>query len=152
MHEFFKKRHSVRKFKREGIKQEDLKEILEAADSAPSAGNLKAREIIIVEDQETKNQVAKFAMGQNFIAEAPLVLVFFSVPMRSAQKYSQRGKNLYSLQDATIAASFAWLQAVILDISACWVGAFDEEKVKEILNVKKDWRPIAILPLGYSRE
>jgi len=150
MHEIFKKRHSVRSFQDREVEPEKLEEILEALESAPSAGNLKARELIVVRDEETKKKLAKAALGQDFVAQAPIVLVFFAVPWRSAEKYGQRGENLYALQDATIAASFAWLQAVALNLSACWVGAFDEEEVKEILNIKDDWQPICIMPLGYK--
>lgn len=151
MDEVFKKRHSVRSFQDREIEREKLKEILEAAESAPSAGNLKARKIIVVEDSDLKQKLVKAALDQDFIGEAPVVLVFFALLSVSAKKYGERGRNLYALQDATIAASFAWLQAVMLVIDGCWVGAFDEEKVKEILNAKEDQRPIAILPLGYSK-
>lgn len=150
MDEVFKKRHSTRSFSEKEIEPEKLKEILEAAHSSPSAGNLKAREIIVIKDKAIKEKLAEAAFGQDFIAEAPVVLVFFSVPSRSAQKYGERGKNLYALQDATISASFAWLQAVMLDLSGCWVGAFDEQKVKKVLAIKEDWLAIALLALGYS--
>lgn len=139
-------------FQKKEVEAEKLEEILATADSAPSAGNLKAREIIVVKDVETKKKLAEAAFGQDFFASAPLVLVFFSVPSRSAGKYGERGRELYCLQDATIAASFAWLQAVMLGLSCCWVGAFEEDRVNEILKVKEDWRPIALLPLGYSAE
>lgn len=142
----------MRNFRKKEVEPRKLKEILEAANSAPSAGHLKAREIIVVEKEEIKKKLAEAALNQDFIAEAPVALVFFAVPSRSAKKYGDRGKNLYALQDATIAASFAWLQAVILDLSACWVGAFEEKKVNEIFEIKEDWRPIAIMPIGYSNK
>ena len=150
MDEVFQNRHSVRSFQNKEIKEGELKEILKAAESAPSAGNLKARKIAVVEDLDLKQKLAEAALGQDFIGEAPVVLVFFALPLVSAQKYRERGKNLYAIQDATIATSFAWLQAVMLGIDGCWVGAFNEEKVKGILNAKEDERPIAILPLGYK--
>lgn len=152
MHEIFKKRHSVRNFRNKEIEDKKLKEILEAANSAPSAGDLKAREIVVVKDLETKKALVGAALGQNFIAEASMVLVFFAIPEKSGKKYGERGRNLYSIQDATISVSFAWLQAVDLGLSACWVGAFDEEEVKKILKVSSDRHPIAILPIGYSAE
>lgn len=152
MLEIFKKRYSVRSFKSNEVEPRKLEEILEVANSAPSAGNLKAREIVVVKDLETKKGLVKAASGQDFIAEAPIVLVFFALPEKSAQEYKERGRKLYAIQDATISASFAWLQAVDLGLSCCWVGAFDEEEVKEILKVSQDWRPIAILPIGYSAE
>ena len=152
MLELFKKRHSVRSFKSNEVGLRTLEEILEAANSAPSAGNLKAREIKVVKDLETKKALARAALGQDFIAEASIVLVFFALSKKSGRKYGERGRNLYSIQDATISASFAWLQAVNLGLSACWVGAFDDEEVKEILKTPSNWQPIAILPLGYSAE
>jgi nitroreductase len=152
MLEILKKRHSVRSFQSREVEDEKIKEILEAGNSAPSAGNLKAREIVVVKDLETKKALAKAALGQDFIVEAPIVLVFFALPDQSGKKYGERGRNLYSIQDATISASFAWLQVVDLGLSACWVGAFDDEKVKEVLKVSPDWHPIAILPIGYSAE
>ena len=152
LNDVFKRRHSVRNFLKREVETEKLEEILETVNSAPSAGNLKAREIIVVKEPEIKKKLAKAAYGQDFLAMAPVVLVFFSAPSRSARKYGKRGKDLYSLQDATISASFAWLQAVMLGLSCCWVGAFEESQVKDILGIKGDWRPVALLPLGYSAE
>lgn len=151
MDEVFKKRHSVREFQKKEIKNNHLKEILEAAESAPSAGNLKARKIVIVKDWKLKEKLTEASLTQEFIKEAPIVLVFCALPLVSAMKYGSRGKDLYAIQDATISASFAWLQAVMLGIAACWVGAFNDEKVKEVLGLKKDEKPIAILPFGYEK-
>lgn len=151
MNEVFEKRHSVRSFQGREIEKEKLKEILEAAESAPSAGNLKARKIVAVENLALKEKLAKAALNQNFICEAPIVLIFFALPLVSGQKYGERGRELFAIQDATIAASFAWLQAVMLGMDACWVGAFDEDEVREILGAQKDEKPIAILPIGYKK-
>ncbi len=149
MDAIFKKRHSVRSFHPTEVSSNDLDEILAAAGSAPSAGNLKAREVVVVINDALKRRLVMAAHHQEFIFEAPVVLVFFAVPRRSAEKYGGRGEVLYSIQDATIAASFAWLQAVILGLGACWVGAFDDEEVQEALSVDRNWRPVAIMPIGY---
>lgn len=118
MHELFKKRKSTRAYKPDLVEKEKLTKILEAANSAPSAGNLKARKIIVVGNQETKKRLAKAAFRQNFVAEAPVVLIFVALPEVSVEKYDERGRGLYAVQDATIAASFAWLQAVDLGLSS----------------------------------
>ncbi len=152
MDTIFKKRHSIRSFLPTEVSSNDLDEILEAAASAPSAGNLMAREIVTVINDALKRRLVSAAHHQEFIFEAPVVLVFFAGPGRSAEKYGGRGEGLYSIQDATIAASFAWLQAVILGLGAGWVGAFDDEEVKEALDVDKSWRPVAIMPVGYPAE
>lgn len=151
MLEVFKKRHSVRSFQKKEVSPEQMEEILKAFDSAPSAGNLKAREVMIIKDQKTKAQLASAAYSQDFIKEAPLVLVIFALPEKSALKYGERGYSLYALEDATIAGAFAWLEAVNQGLSACWVGAFDEEKVRKILQKPPAFRPIVIMPLGYEK-
>ena len=151
MHEIFKKRHSTRSFIDREVEEEKLAEILEAVDSSPSAGNLKAREIIVVKEKQVKNKLVSACRGQAFVAEAGVILVFCAVSSRSGARYGERGKNLYALQDATIAVCFAWLQAVALGLAGCWVGAFNENEVREILKINNDWRPIALLPIGYAK-
>ncbi|MCJ7720579.1 MAG: nitroreductase family protein, partial [Candidatus Hadarchaeum sp.] len=70
-----KGRRSVRAFKRDVIKNDDLKNILEAARWAPSAGNRQPLEVIVVRDEATKQRLAQAARGQDFIIDAPVVLV-----------------------------------------------------------------------------
>ena len=128
-----------------------LKQIFEAANMAPSAGNLQAYQVRVVRDQSKKNALAKAAHGQDFLAQAPICLVFCADPNRSAAKYGKRGSELYSIQDATIAATFAMLATVDLGLATVWVGDFDEKKVQQAVGVKSI-RPVSILPLGYSAE
>ena len=154
MNEIFKKRHSVRSFQSRKPNRRDLEAILAAADSAPSAGGLKSREMLLVADEVTRKRLVEAAHGQEFVGQAPVVIVFWAVQSRSASKYGARGRDLFALQDATIAASFAWLQAVASGLGACWVGAFDDEMVRSIFRdkIETDWRPIALLPIGYAAE
>lgn len=150
MHQIFQKRRSVRSFLKKSVEEEKIKEILEAADSAPSAGNLKAREVMVVQDEKIKKELAKAGLYQFFIAEAPLILVFLALPEQSAAKYGQRGRDLYAIQDATIAAAFACLQAAESGLASCWIGGFDEERVKKLLKIPEDRRPVCLLPVGYE--
>jgi nitroreductase len=154
MLDVFNKRRSVRSFLARKPSREQLRSILDAIESAPSAGGLKAREVFVVVEDEMKQKLVDAAYGQEFIAQAPVVLVFWAIELRSGAKYGERGRRLFSIQDATIAASFAWLQAVGSGLGACWVGAFDEDAARSIFlkDVKPDWRPIALLPIGYAAE
>ncbi len=95
--------------------------------------------------------MAKAAGNQQYIIEAPVCLVFCTDPDRSATKYGARGKELYSLQDATVAGSFAMLAAVDMGLGTVWVGDFDEEKVREVIAVKS-LRPVAMFCVGYPAE
>lgn len=147
-----KERRSVRAYKKAAIEREKLQQILEAANKAPSAGNLQAYEVYVVTSPTHKQALAQAALSQGFIAEAPVVLVFCAHPTRSEWRYKERGVKLYSLQDATIACTFAMLAATALNLSSVWVGAFTEDTVRGVIAAPQDTMPIALLPIGYAAE
>lgn len=144
-------RRSVRKFKKKDVPMEIIKEIIELGNLAPSAGNLQARDFIIVREQKIKEQLAKAAWGQYFIAEAPIALVVCSNLERIAP-YGLRGKNLYCIQDASAAVQNILLTVHSKGLSSCWIGAFSEKDVAAILSLPNYIRPVAIIPIGYADE
>ena len=150
--EVVKNRHSIRAFKDQEIEKEKLDRLLYVANSTPSAGDLQAYQIFLVRKKAQRTALVKAAYGQDFLAQAPVDLVFCIDPLRSARKYGKRGSDLYSIQDATISAAYVHLAAVDLGLGSVIVGAFDEEAVSRILNLPGNLRPIIILPLGYPDE
>jgi nitroreductase len=145
-------RRSVRAYATTPIERVKLETVLETARLAPSAGNLQAYQIAVIEKNETKSALVAAALGQQFVAEAPVVLVFCARPDRSEGKYGRRGASLYCIQDATIAACYAQLTATALGLASCWVGAFDEARVADVLALPARPRPVAIMPIGYAAE
>ncbi len=150
--EALKRRFSVRAYQPKPIDGATLQRLLEATNSAPSAGNLQAYEIVVVRDDERKRQLAKAAVEQWFIAQAPVVLVFVANPERNSWRYGRRGMELYSVQDSTIACTFAHLTAAALGLGSCWVGAFNDDAVRQVIGCPATMRPVAILPIGYPAE
>jgi nitroreductase len=147
--EAIERRRSVRAFRAGDVPASRLERILEAASRAPSAGDLQAYEVVVVEDPDRKAALARAAHGQDFVAAAPVVLVFCAHPGQSAAKYGRRGGEIYCVQDATIAAAYAQLAAGALGLATVWVGAFDEAAVAEIVGGLK---PVCVMPLGYAAE
>jgi len=145
------RRVSIRKFTNEDVDDETLNLILEAANAAPSAGNLQARDFVVVRDKERKIRLAKAALKQMFIAEAPVVVVVCANYPRSMRVYGERGK-LYAEQDATAAVENMLLAVTAFELGAVWVGAFDESEVSKILNLPEFVRPMAIVPIGHPAE
>src|SRR3990172_61730 len=96
--EVVKARHSIRAFADKPVEPEKLQAILEAVNRAPSAGNLQAYETYAVTDCTRLKALARASLGQEFVAQAPLVLVFCANPVRSAARYAQRGASLYCVQ------------------------------------------------------
>lgn len=147
-----KSRHSIRAFKKKNIEDEKIVGILDTVNSAPSAGDLQAYEIVLVKDQKQKFLLAKASFGQDFIAEAPIIFVICANIRRSSLRYGKRGSELYCINDASIAASYLQLASTALGLSSVWIGAFDEEEVAKIINSPDYIKPIAIIPVGYPDE
>ncbi|MEM4284469.1 MAG: nitroreductase family protein [Candidatus Caldarchaeum sp.] len=147
-----RERHSVRAFAERPVEPEKLQAVLEAANRAPSAGNLQAYEIYVVTRPAVLKALMRAAFEQKFVAQAPVVLVFCAHPARSASSYGERGATLYSIQDATIACAYAQLAATAVGLGSVWVGAFDEDAVRKALGVGKELVPVALLPIGYAAE
>jgi len=150
--ETVKARHSIRAFESRPVEDEKLRRIIETVNLAPSAGDLQAYEVVVVKDARRKKQLADDALGQGFVAEAPVCLVFLACPERSSRKYGRRGSELYCIQDTTIAASYAQLAATALGLASTWVGAFNEDAAAKTVKAPASKRPIIILPIGYPAE
>jgi len=150
--EAVEQRQSIRAFESRPVEEEKLRKILETANAAPSAGNLQAYEIYVVRKRQDRAALARAALHQDFVASAPVVLVFCTHPARSSGKYGARGARLYSVQDATIACAFAMLAVTSLGLASVWVGAFRDEGVREALRLSDDLQPVALLPVGYPAE
>lgn len=145
-------RRSVRRFAPDPLPADALQTILHTAQRAPSAGDLQAYCIVVAQSPQTRTRLAAAAHGQDFLAEAAVVLVFLADEGRSRRKYGARGAGLFCIQDATIAAAYAQLAASALGLGCCWVGAFDDVDVSKVLSVPAGMRPIAMLAVGYPAE
>jgi nitroreductase len=145
-------RRSIRAFKSKKVTQETVEQLLNAASWAPSAGNIQPWEFIVVQKPEIKRALAEAALDQTFIEEAPVVIVVCANKNRSSQRYGIRGKTLYCLQDTAASIQNILLTAYSLGLGTCWVGAFREEKAREILKIPQGIRPVAIIPVGYPAE
>ncbi len=150
--EAVERRRSVRTFAPRPVEEGMLHKILETANQAPSAGNLQAFEIYVVRQPAVMADLASAALGQDFLARAPLALVFCAHPDRSASRYGKRGADLYALQDATISCTFAMLAAAALGLASVWIGAFDDRRVQRVLGLDAKILPLAILAIGHDAE
>jgi nitroreductase len=153
--EFFdviQKRHSIRVFRDQPVEEDKLQRILETANLAPSSGNLQAFEIYVVTNAKKRDGLSCAALAQEYVAKAPVVLVFCTHPELTLGHYTERGTALYTVQDATIACTFAMLAATNLGLGSVWVGTFDEKVVRMIIEAPEDQVPVVILPIGYPDE
>ncbi|MEM3105864.1 MAG: nitroreductase family protein, partial [Candidatus Nitrosocaldus sp.] len=150
--ELVKRRGMVRSFKSEKVEHEKLVKILTNAVRAPSAGHLQPWEFIVVKDDSMKQRLAEAALKQMFIVEAPVVIVTCVDTERSASRYGERGRRFYSIIDGAYASLLILLTARDLGLGACFVGAYDDEKIARILELPRHVKPIGIIPIGYPAE
>jgi nitroreductase len=148
--EVIQKRRSVRKYKENPIPEEVLLRVLEAARLAPSGKNFQPWKFIIVKDKALKEKLAQASAGQFFIAKAPIIIVGCGFPDNC---YARMGRYMKSWSvDVTIALEHLILQAQEEGLGTCWIGSFEEEEVKAILNVPEEVKVLALTPLGYPDE
>jgi nitroreductase len=141
-------RRSIRAYDTRGVEEEKLIRILESARLSPSAGNRQERRFVIIKDAKTRKLLSEAAKNQSFVAEAPVVIAACSV---ESEYVMSCGQLAYPI-DTAIAVDHITLQAVEEGLGTCWIGAFDEKKVKEILNIPDNVRVVALLPLGYPAD
>jgi nitroreductase len=143
-----KERRSIRDFQKRKIPDEIVNKLIEALVWAPSAGNLQSRKFYFIKDERTRKRIAAAALNQNFIAEAPLVIVGCT-DSRISYKYGERGVHLYSIQDVALSIMGMMLVAYENKIGSCWVGAFRGDEVFNVLNMPKNLIPVAVVTVGY---
>lgn len=144
-----KTRRSIRNYSGKDIPDSILKKILDAARIAPSGNNKQPWFFIVVKDSEKKKKIAEYSCNQNFIAEAPVVIVCCGKKYPNSSEIY--GDNSY-LVDVTIAIDHLILAARNEEIGSCWVGALHPEPIKNLLNVLENIDVLMVVPLGYSKE
>ena len=144
-----KSRRSIRGFKDKDITKEQLMQLIDAAQSAPSAGNCQPWHFYVIKNKGLQAKMKENAYNQDFILTAPACIVVCTETKCNESRYGERGRDLYSIQDTAAAIQNILLCAKNMGLGSCWCGAFDEEKISGILDLKKDFRPVAIIPVGY---
>ncbi len=150
--ELVRQRRSVRRFEDRSLPPEMVDTLLEAAQWAPSGGNLQPWHFYVVEEASVREQMVDVAKGQTFVAEAPMIIVVCADPDRSAERYHERGRTLFCLQDTAAAVQNVLLAAVHLGLGACWIGLFDEEECSQVLSLPPHLRPVAMIPVGFPAQ
>ncbi len=132
-------RRSVRSYAAEPIPDEALKRILEAGRQAPSAANRQPWQFVVVRDRERRKALAEACNGQMWLADAAVLLVGVGLPSISPRWF---------LVDMGIAMQNVVVAATSFGYGTCWIGAFNEDKVKTLLDIPADLRVVAVTPIG----
>jgi len=145
VHEAIRSRSSVRQYLPAPVPEESLTKVLEAARIAPSSSNRQEWRFVVIRDEERRRRLATAANGQMWIAGAPVIIAAIGIDPRSIMTC---GIPRYAV-DLSIAITHMMLAAMEENLGTCWIGAFSQDKVREILGVSDDCMVVTIMPLGY---
>lgn len=138
-------RRSVRKYKPEPIPEGDLEKILTAAQIAPSAGNKQPWRFVVVSDSEIKKKLGEMARNQTWISDAGVIIAALAMDKNSPEIYER-----WVEKDVMIAVEHIVLAAWNLGYGTCWIGAFYEDQVKELLGIPENMTVVCLLPVGVA--
>ncbi|MEW5746207.1 MAG: nitroreductase family protein [Nitrospirota bacterium] len=155
-------RRSIRRFMEKPVEQEKLDTLLEAVRHAPSWANMQCWRFIVVKDAAVKKQLSELSYVDSFfsplgykanpakkgLAEAPVVIVACADPSQSGTLWNQP----YYMTDLGIAAQNLMLAARGLGLGTVFVGVFEEEKIRQLLDIPSTVRVVGLFPIGYPAE
>ncbi len=141
--EVFRKRRSIRKFKKDLLSKETIEQIVDCARLAPTAINIQPWEFIVITGSEKKKEIADTTDHGKFIADAPCCIAVFCKDTK------------YYIEDGSAATENIMLAAAALGIGSCWVAGDKKEyagKINKILDVPGEYKLVSLIPLGYPLE
>jgi nitroreductase len=146
-YEVIKTRRSIRSYKPDAPSQDVIDRIMEAVRIAPSGSNRQPWKFILVTDPSLKKELAVACGDQKFVGEAPIVVVASGHDI----KYNRGGYmgKMSFILDVSIAFTHLVLAAREEGLGTCWIGSFNNGKVKELLEIPDDHDVVAVSPLGY---
>ena len=133
-------RLSIRQYAETSIPPEHMQTLFKALQLAASANNQQNWEFILVEDSELKKKLVPACMNQRFVADCSYFIAGVVDP-----------RLKWHMVDITIALTNFTLQAVELGYGTCWIGAFDEETIKRLLQIPESKKIVVCITLGKPR-
>lgn len=141
-------RYSVRSYLDKPVAEEVLARILEAVRLAPSGANRQPWRFVVVRDTETRKRLATACNGQQFIAQAPVVIAGCGLMPDRIMRCGIPGDPI----DLAIAMEHLALAATAEGLGSCWIGAFEQDKVRAVLGVPETARVVEVMTLGYPAD
>jgi len=145
--EAIRNRYSCRAYRDKPIEQDQLDSILEAARLAPSAMNTQDWRFVVVTDKEIRRQVAEHTNRPEVFQKAGAIIAACS----NSDHVMRCGQAIGPI-DVSIALEHIALQATELGLATCWIGSFETDKVRAILDIPADVAIVELMALGYPAD
>ena len=149
------KRRSIRKYQRKEVPLDLIRELIDAARLAPSGSNAQPCRYYLVKDNETKEKLkGNQIFEQDFVYQAPVLIVCCSDLQSYRQGikgWSEENENR-ALRDLSIASAFLVLRATELGLATCYVGWMKKDKIKDVLDIPRNYMVPFVIAVGYANE
>jgi nitroreductase len=146
--ELAKRRCSVRSYQPRPIEQDRLGRILEAVRQAPSGSNRQPWKFVVVQNAEVRRQLVPACFNQQFIAQAPVVVAGVGLMPERVMRCDIPGDPV----DLAIALEHLALAATAEGLGTCWIGAFYQDQVRQVLGIPDSAKVVAVMTLGYPAD
>jgi nitroreductase len=146
--ELVKSRYACRSYQPRPIEQDKLLRVLEAARLAPSGSNRQPWKFVVVYDLEVKRRLVRACANQTFVATAPVVIAGCGLMPDRMMSCGVPGDPV----DVAIAMEHLSLAATAEGLASCWIGAFSQDEVREVLGVPSTVKVIELMTLGYPAD
>ncbi len=144
-------RRSIRKFLEIPVEFEKVGNVLDAGRHAPSAGNLQDWKFILITDDKMRREIGKACVEQFWVSSAPVIIIICTEPDKTKRFYGRSGEK-FSIQNGAAVVQNMLLAAHAEGLGSCWIGAFEDEAIKRLLNIPDNVIIQAVIPLGYPDE
>jgi len=146
--EVIRQRKSIRSFQQKPVPDEVLESLVDTAHQGPSWMNKQCWHFIIVKETITIQEIARAGIINRWLKQAPALIIACADPHLSGTREGLP----YFLVDTAIAMDHLILSATEKGLGTCWIGSFDEKKMKSLLGIPPRIRIVAFTPVGYPKE
>lgn len=146
--EVLQKRYSVRDYLDKPVEQDKLDRILEAARIAPTGSNRQPFKFVIVRDAALRHKLVEACCDQAMVGQAPVVIAGVGTMPDRIMRCDIPGDPV----DVAIALEHIALAAANEGLGTCWIGAFHQDKVREVLGIPKQCKVVEVMVLGYPAD
>lgn len=142
-------RRSIREYTDQSVSDETIKELLEAAMSAPSAGNEQPWHFVVIRERQILDEIPKYHQYSHMLRNAPVAIMVCGD--KRLQKYEG-----YWVQDCSAATENILIAAKANDLGAVWLGVYPiADRVialRKLLGIPEEVTPFSLISIGYPAE
>jgi len=145
-------RKKILKFRETPVDDKMIGVMLYAATHAHSAGEQQEWHFVVVRDEKIRKKLSEASLHNPIVKTAPVNIVVCADIEKMRMRFDKRGEVFYSVQDTAAASMILMIAATALGLDSEWVSSLDEEWIKDILDLPDNFRPVAIISVGYAAE